>query len=123
ENYPSKLAPAMVFPFDPERKYCRVKPDHPRKIKGKPAKYESPRGRGNRIYIPPAAKPAIDDAKIELMITEGEKKASCATQHGFPCIGLTGVFNWKASKSERLLPALEEIAWQGRRVFIVFDSD
>ena len=46
-----------------------------------------------------------------------------ATQEGFSCIGLVGVFGWKDGRSERLLPALERVAWNGRPVRIVFDSD
>src|SRR5208283_5193555 len=50
--------------FDPKtgemiRSYLRFKPDKPRKSrkaedKGKLIKYESPRGKPNRVYFPPA---------------------------------------------------------------------
>ena len=60
---------------------------------------------------------------MQLLITEGEKKALKATQEGFSCIGLVGVYGWKDGKRERLLPSLERIAWKDRQAIIVFDSD
>jgi putative DNA primase/helicase len=74
--------------------------------------------------LPPSvAKGVIEGDYPELLVTEGEKKALKATQEGFPCIGLAGVFGWKDGKSERLFPTLQRIPWRGREVRIVFDSD
>ncbi len=120
------LAPALVFPFvdaDGHNGYCRIRPDTPRKIKGKSVKYESPKGTSNKIYLPPSVARVLDDPQTELLLTEGEKKSLTATQAGFPCIGLVGVFGWKEKGNERLLPELERVKWQGRHVRIVFDSD
>ena len=124
----SKLAPAIVFPFvsaDGRNGYARIKPDTPRRDKssGKLVKYESPADHPNEIYLPPGVAAVLATADAELLITEGEKKALCASQHGFPCIGLVGVYGWKSKRQEGLLPALEAIAWQGRQTRIVFDSD
>ena len=117
----------MVFPFvgaEGQNGYCRIKPDNPRVIKnGKTIKYESPKGRPNEIYLPPSVAQLLDGPNADLLLTEGEKKSLKATQDGFPCIGLVGVYGWKDGKSEQLLPSLERIAWKGRRAFIVFDSD
>ena len=33
-----------------------------------------------------------------ILITEGEKKAACAVKYGFPCVGLGGVDNWRATR-------------------------
>ena len=124
--FSSRCLPCLVFPFtDAEGRngYCRIRPDHPRQSGGKPVKYESPRGQPNQVYLPPGVPGVLEDASRELLLTEGEKKALAATQAGFPTIGLVGVFGWKAGKKETLLPALERIAWKGRHVFIVFDSD
>jgi putative DNA primase/helicase len=121
-----KIAPAIVIPFtgaDGRNGYSRVRPDTPRTIGGKPVKYESPSGEPNHIYLPPGVARALDDATAELLVTEGEKKALAATQAGFPCIGLVGVWGWKEKRAEHLLPELERVAWQGRQVRIVFDSD
>ena len=103
------LAPAIVFPFvdaNGGNGYYRVRPDTPRTLKGKPVKYESPRGQPNRIYIPPGVAQVLTDTAAELVITEGEKKALAATQAGFSCIGLVGVFGWKEKDGERLLPEI-----------------
>ncbi len=126
KKYPSKCAPAMVFPYvdaNGRNGYARVKPDRPRLSGGKAIKYESPRGQPNQIYTPLDVSKAIAEAKQELLIDEGEKKSLCATQYGFPCIGLVGVMGWKEKNRESLLPALERIAWKDRLVYIVFDSD
>lgn len=121
-----KLAPAIVFPFragDGVNGYARVKPDRPMTIGGKPAKYLSPKGQPNQVYLPPGAADVLQRPEVELLITEGEKKSLKATQEGFACLGLIGVYGWKDGKSERLLPALDRVVWKGRKVYIVFDSD
>jgi putative DNA primase/helicase len=120
------MAPAIVYPFvgaDGANGYYRVRPDTPRLSAGKPVKYESPRERPNQVYLPPGVARVLDDPTIELVITEGEKKSLAITQDGPPCIGLVGVYGWREKRREQLLPELERIAWQGRRVAIVYDSD
>ena len=126
KKFSQRCLPCIVYPYaDAEGRngYCRIKPDSPRKSRGKPVKYESPHERGNEIYLPPGVAAVLPDSGRELLVTEGEKKALCATQHGFPCIGLVGVFGWHPKNNETLLLALERVAWSGRRVFIVFDND
>ncbi|MFH1919442.1 MAG: phage/plasmid primase, P4 family [Planctomycetota bacterium] len=126
-RYPKRCAPAWVVPYrhpdGSEMGYARIKPDKPRNANGKPVKYESPRKRDNEPYFPPGVGPTIDNPAAPLLITEGEKKTLAATQAGFPCIGLVGVYGWKNKRAERLLPALERIPWKQRPVFIAFDSD
>ena len=126
KKFPSKSCPAIVFPFiDAEGRngYSRIKPDRPRVSGGKHVKYESPKGQPNQIYLPPTVAEVLSDPSRELLLTEGEKKSLCATQHGFHCIGLVGVLGWKEKGRESLLPSLERIAWKNRPVYIVFDSD
>lgn len=124
---PKKLVPALVYPYrgpDGAVTYHRIKPDNPRTTHKQPVKYESPAGRPNELYLPPGVQQSLADPEQELLLTEGEKKSLAATQLGFPCLGLVGVYGWKRDKRhEALLPALEQIAWAGRRVYIVFDSD
>src|SRR5690242_17888714 len=56
--------------------FTRVKPDRPFLDRyGKPSKYLSPKGAGNRLYIPPGVESILPDHKTPLWITEGEKKA------------------------------------------------
>ena len=128
-KYQKRMGPCVVYPYKTAEGingYYRLKPDVPRLIGGKPAKYESPKGRSNELYLPPGVSDVLDKPDVELLITEGEKKSLKATQDGFHCLGLVGVYGWKDGKSARMLPALERITWKGhrgRKVYIVFDSD
>lgn len=73
--------------------FSRVKPDRPYKAKGwkKSAKYLTPKGAPNHLYIPPTLDPAIlQDPSVPLLISEGEKKALKAVAEGFPCVALPG---------------------------------
>ncbi|BBO33647.1 phage/plasmid primase, P4 family [Lacipirellula parvula] len=103
----------------------RIRPTNPpvSKKTGKAQKYLQPTGAASRAYFPPSIYSVLDDASCRLIITEGEFKALKATQEGFPCIGLSGVDCWHPRKKLSLLPDLADIRWQGRQVFIAFDSD
>ena len=57
------------------------------------------------------------------MACEGEKKSFAGAQAGFVAIGLTGVDCWHAKKSSALLPDLERVGLNTRKVFVAFDSD
>jgi hypothetical protein len=118
--------------------YTRLKPDRPRqakkgKDKGKPVKYESRRGAVVLPYFPPRTLAALKDRTQPLLMTEGEKKAAKADQEGFPCIGLAGVDCWskprpkgqsgKPKGKQELSAELAAVAWEGRPVHIVYDSD
>lgn len=89
-------------------------------------RYLQPPRTGCRAYFPSCVDWAalLQDTSRALLITEGELKAACATLRGYPTIGLGGVYSWRsAERGEAFLPELVEIAWKGRNVFIVFDSD
>lgn len=122
KKWDRKMGPAMVFP------YCdatgavvlnRVKPDRP----PPDAKYLAPKDSAIRAYIPEAVRSFLGNPAQPLIVTEGEKKTLAAMQAGFPIIGLSGVECWHVRKSTALIPDLEHVAWKGREVFIVFDSD
>lgn len=122
------LGSVIVYPYvnrEGHVDYHRIKPDRPRVNKStkRPIRYLGPRGRGNEPYIPHDTRAVIDDTSCKLIITEGEKKALKCDQEGFPCVGISGVWCWKNGDSEQMLPALQRIPWNGRRVFIAFDSD
>lgn len=137
-KYPAKkLGACLRIPFphrDGKRsKFARLRPDTPRVKDGKPCKYESPKGGGNYPYFPPGISAALSDPAAVLLITEGEKKALKAMQEGLPCVGLVGVDGWSKARPRdasgkkkgprELLPDLESVAWKGRTVYIVYDSD
>src|SRR2546425_7845620 len=75
----------IVIPFSHpltgEVVLTRVKPDTPPIINGKPAKYLSPRGAENRLYVPPNSAELLRST-APLIITEGEFKTLLAYQHG-----------------------------------------
>jgi len=108
--------------------YFQLKPDEPVLLSGreKPSKYLRPAGTGNRLYIPAGVEKYLEDPSIELYLTEGEKKALKAFQEGLPCVALSGVWNWmqKNEHNESApIPDFDLLAWKGRKVNIVFDSD
>jgi hypothetical protein len=127
------LGPCLCLPFaaldSRPAGYVRCKPDRPRADdKGKLVKYESPVGAPNRAYLPPATRAAVADPAVPLLVTEGEKKAAKADQDGFPCVGLVGVYGWQQKRASgtgprALIPDLVAVAWRGRRVYVVYDSD
>src|SRR5262249_55550446 len=133
-----RLGACLVIPFrtpagEPDG-YARLKPDRPRTKAGKPVKYEAPRGTPlGRAYFPPGTVGALADPAAPLILVEGEKKAAKADQEGLPCVGLSGVWGWqrkrpagkdgKKSGPRLLIEDLAAVAWKGRAVTVVFDSD
>lgn len=88
-----------------------------------PRRYDQPKGSPVFPYFPTIVDwPGIlADPSQPLLVTEGEFKAILASLNGFPTIGLGGVFNFK--REGAFLPELHAVAWDGRDVYIVFDSD
>ena len=122
--------PGMVIPYpslnvDGKSSYFRVKIDHP----GPDGKrYRSPKGQPNRLYVPKLLDRAIlADPSTPLWVTEGEKKALKASQEGLGCLALPGVWSWRTRQHERErsapIPDLDQVAWRGRTVYLIFDSD
>jgi hypothetical protein len=109
--------------------YARLKPDNPRTDKeGKPVRYESPCKKPNRAFFPPGTWGILVDPTKPLILTEGEKKAAKADQEGFPSIGLIGVWGWSKKREKKdepreLIPDLAAVAWEGRFVYLGYDSD
>jgi hypothetical protein len=129
------LGAALVIPyFDADGKptnYARLKLDSPicDKTDGKPRKYEAPRGASPLAYFSAGGvtAAALADPDEAVLLTEGEKKAAKADEAGFACIGLSGVWSWTKKRQgqgpRELLDGLGCLPWEGRRVYIVFDSD
>lgn len=93
-------------------------------------KYAGRAGACHGVYVPREG--GFQDAEV-ILITEGEKKAAKATQEGYPCIGLSGVWMWfdpawikregeKVSPETPLHPELARII-RGKTVIVVADSD
>ena len=115
------------IPYPNIPNYYRLKLRSPIETKDGKIKYLSPKkemGFGNKPYILPQVKKLLEKYNPDkpIFITEGEKKAAKATLEGFPCVGLSGAWNFKDSENE-FLPELDECMWKDRTVYIVFDSD
>jgi hypothetical protein len=124
------LAPALVVPVwtvTGEIGTYQIRPDHPRiGSSGKPIKYETP-GRSRMVIdVPPSIRQDMGNPAVPLFITEGVRKADAAVSAGLCCIALLGVWNWRGTNEfggKTALPDWEHIALNGRRIYIVFDSD
>jgi hypothetical protein len=96
---------------------------------GKARKYLHPKGVPSTPYIIPAVWEIKNKVNKPLWITEGVKKVLKLIQHDRPCIGISGVWNFKAGKdsdetdSKYLWQDLEAFRWTGRTVYIGFDAD
>jgi predicted P-loop ATPase len=152
-DYGGILIP-YLWPGEEHIRDYRLRRDHPereQRVDGSIAerrKYLSPPGRGNMLYLPPAAESAwLDDAGMPMVIVEGEFKTlalwrlawhsrgDTAEAPAFLPVGLQGVYSWRgvvgkisdsAGNREDLkgpVPDLGRIAWQDRRIVIVFDPD
>jgi len=123
--------PGLAIPFpgtenDDGKPFTRVKLDNPPTIKDKVARYLTPKGSKNRVYIPVGIEPILSDPEQAILVTEGEKKAMKATQEGLSCISSAGIWGWRCKGDDgkgRPSPDLDKINWSGRVTYIVFDSD
>jgi hypothetical protein len=123
-----KVDSILAFPYRPvnsngREDFYRFKVDPPIQSKKGTAKYLQPKDTANRAYIPLGVDP---QGKDTLHVTEGEKKSYCLTLNGFPCIGLGGVYGYRAKNgdgSSSVISDFDAINWHKRDVVIVFDAD
>ncbi len=112
--------PALVIPiYDADAKVVghQIRPDNPRFKDGKPIKYESPNGSTPHLDIPPPMpRDWLTDPSIDLVVTEGIKKADAGVSKGLFCVAILGVWMFRVKD-------WDQITLTGRRVFIAFDSD
>ncbi len=106
----------------------QYRPDKPRiDKKGRPVKYETPSGTRMVLDIHPFAREKLGNPSIPLFITEGIKKSDALVSRGLCAVTLLGVWSWRGTNEHGGKVALYE--WEyvalnnGRRVYIVFDSD
>lgn len=122
--------PGILIPLwavDGKQTGYQYRPDNPRvDPRGRPVKYESPRGSGNRLDCPPRCQKKLGDPGVPLWITEGCKKADALASKGACAISLSGVWGFKG-KNElggiTLLADWDYIALKDRTVYLAFDSD
>lgn len=108
----------------------QFKPDEPfLDENGKPIKYLSPRGGTNHLQVPEDLLESglLQDPSVPLVVTEGRKKSLATTKAGFPCLSLSGVWCFRGKDPDtgksRSIPDLDHITWEGRIVYICYDSD
>ena len=105
----------------------QYRPDRPRgNGRDKLVKYETPGGTRMTIDVPPRIRDQLADPKVPLWVTEGIRKADAAVSAGLCCIALLGVWNWCGTNTlggKTALPAWHDIALNGRRMVLAFDSD
>ncbi len=127
---PQRRVPALLIPIRNTRGEVvlhQIRPDNPRcKSNGKPLKYETPLKARMALDVPPATREGIDDPSLPLVITEGARKADAGVSAGLCCVSLLGVWNFRGSNTKGGKVALadwENVALNGRKVYICFDSD
>ena len=90
---------------------------------GHAVKYLQPRRSGVRLYFVAGCLERVLSSDEPLWITEGEKKACCVAQLGYPVVGIVGVQGWHARGSCLLLPDFDAIRLRGRVIELLPDSD
>jgi hypothetical protein len=106
----------------------QYRPDQPRiGKKGKSVKYETPSGTRMVLDAHPFAREALGNPSVPLFITEGIKKGDALVSRGLCAVTLLGVWSWRGTNEHGGKTALYEWDYvalnNGRRVYIVFDSD
>jgi hypothetical protein len=124
----AEIRSAVLFPFRSPAggfmDHVRVKIFPPlTDAKGHSVKYLQPRGSAPRPYFVARCLRRVLESDEPLWITEGEKKACCVAQLGFPVIGLTGVQGWRRKGHSDLLPDFDAIPLTGRVVELLPDTD
>lgn len=124
------LVPALIVPvfgITGEVALYQIRPDTPRAGKeGRKIKYETPAKARMALDIHPSIRMHLGNPKCPLFITEGVRKADSAISQGLCCVAVLGVWNFRGTNDQGgkvLLSVFDEIALNGREVYIVYDSD
>jgi hypothetical protein len=122
--------PALLLPiYGPtgEIVLYQSRPDSPRiGDRGRPVRYETPAGASMTLDVHPFCRESLADPGVPLFVTEGVKKGDALVSRGLCAVALLGVWNWRGTNEhggKRALAEWEFVALNGRKVYIVFDSD
>ena len=128
-----QLVPALLIPIhDPTGRVAtyQLRPDEPRTVKGKTKtrtlKYETPKGSSLTLDVNPLSVDKMGDPTVPLWITEGSKKVDALVSRDLCALGVMGVWGWRGtnpSGGKTALSDWENVALNGRTVYLVFDSD
>lgn len=127
---PALLVP-IYRPGDDEPSLYQSRPDAPREEKREDGryrriKYETPAKARMALDVHPAMSGSVGDPNVPLWITEGVKKGDSLASRGLCAISLIGVWNWRGTNEmggKTALAEWEDVALNGREVYIAFDSD
>jgi hypothetical protein len=92
----------------------------------KKIKYWQPPDTLPQFYLPPLVdwKRVSINTGLDIIFTEGEKKAARACVAGYNCISIGGVWAWRSAKKGKVvIDDFEAFQWSGRKVYLCFDSD
>jgi hypothetical protein len=111
-----------------ERCSTIIRPDNPRTKNGKVIKYDRPAGVPQFLDVHPIMTHAgvLADPNVPLILTEGTLKSDAAISAGHRAIGFIGVYGYRGRNGHRArlnLPDFDFVAWDGRKVCVIFDSD
>lgn len=112
-----------LYDVDGQNGFFQTRLDVPR---DKDNRYRTPKGQRNILDVHPRCRKQLGDPKVPLIFTEGSRKADAAVSKGLCAISLTGVCNWRTKNKDGGITVLADfgsIAWNGRIVLIIFDSD
>jgi len=128
-----QLAPALILPLNSaqgQRSTYQIRPDQPRSVDGRIAKFELAAGSSAVIDVPERMNrmptPRIKNASEPLIFTEGAPKADAAAGIDLCCAALVGVWGFILGTPEgstAISTDLREFALKDRTVYLGFDSD
>jgi hypothetical protein len=122
-----RIVPALVAPVwgvNGDIVLYQARPDQPRIVHGKPAKYELPKGCHTALDVPPRVRGHLADPTIPLFICDGIRQADAAVSRGWCAVAILGIWNWRGSNSQggtTALPAWENVALNHRPVYLAFN--
>ncbi len=115
--------PALLIPIygtQGQISNYQIRPDVPRiNKKGKPIKYETPKGSQMVLDVHPSVRTKIGDPGTPLVITEGIRKGDAGVSKDLCCSSLLGVWNFRGTNQHGGKVALadwEDVALNGRTV-------
>ena len=123
-NPPGLLLP-VYSPLGEIANY-QFRPDLPRIKDGEPVKYENPFGSRTTLDVHPFSRERLADPSVPLFVTVGIKQGDALVSRGLCAMALLGVWNWRGTNEQggkTALPEWESVAFNGRQVYLIFDSD
>jgi hypothetical protein len=107
--------------------YHQLRPDTPRhNDNGTPRKYEVPAGQRMVLDCHPRVRHQLGNPRVPLFITESAPKGDALVSKGYVAVALNGCWGWRGSSPDGgkvVLADFENVALNGRDIFIAFDSD